>query len=54
MQGEISSDIALGQHGSAEFSLDKLLNERPEYFVFNGSWERSASCIRSRPRSAIP
>ncbi len=37
MQGEIYSDIAYGQHGSAEFSVDKLLNERPEYFVFNGS-----------------
>jgi nitrite reductase (NO-forming) len=37
MQGEIYSDIPYGQHGSAEFSVDKLLNERPEYFVFNGS-----------------
>lgn len=37
MQGEIYSDIAFGQHGSAEFSVDKLLAERPEYFVFNGS-----------------
>lgn len=37
MQGEIYSDIAYGQHGSAEFSVDKLLAERPEYFVFNGS-----------------
>ncbi|QOZ56472.1 copper-containing nitrite reductase [Bradyrhizobium sp. CCBAU 53338] len=37
MQGEIYSDIAFGRHGSAEFSVDKLLNERPEYFVFNGS-----------------
>jgi nitrite reductase (NO-forming) len=37
MQGEIYSDMPYGQHGSAEFSVDKLLNERPEYFVFNGS-----------------
>ena len=37
IQGEIYSDIPYGQHGSAEFSVDKLLNERPEYFVFNGS-----------------
>jgi nitrite reductase (NO-forming) len=37
MQGEVYSDIPYGQHGSAEFSVDKLLNERPEYFVFNGS-----------------
>ncbi|MBR0801495.1 nitrite reductase, copper-containing [Bradyrhizobium jicamae] len=37
MQGEIYSDIPHGQRGSAEFSVEKLLNERPEYFVFNGS-----------------
>jgi len=37
MQGEIYSDIAYGQHGSAEFSVEKLLDERPEYFVLNGS-----------------
>jgi nitrite reductase (NO-forming) len=37
MQGEIYSDMPYGQHGSAEFSVEKLLNERPEYFVFNGS-----------------
>ena len=37
MQGEIYSDIPYGQRGSAEFSVEKLLNERPEYFVFNGS-----------------
>jgi nitrite reductase (NO-forming) len=36
-QGEIYTDVPYGQHGSAEFSVDKLLNERPEYFVFNGS-----------------
>jgi nitrite reductase (NO-forming) len=37
MQGEIYSDKPYGQRGSAEFSVEKLLNERPEYFVFNGS-----------------
>jgi nitrite reductase (NO-forming) len=37
MQGEIYTDIAYGQHGSAEFSVEKLLDERPEYFVLNGS-----------------
>src|SRR5499426_353539 len=31
MQGEIYTDIPHGQHGSAEFSVEKLLNERPEY-----------------------
>jgi nitrite reductase (NO-forming) len=37
MQGEIYTDIAYGQHGSAEFSVEKLLDEHPEYFVLNGS-----------------
>jgi nitrite reductase (NO-forming) len=37
MQGEIYTDIAYGQRGSAEFSVEKLLDEHPEYFVFNGS-----------------
>ncbi len=37
MQGEIYTDAAFGQHGRQEFSIEKLLNERPEYFVFNGS-----------------
>jgi len=37
MQGEIYTDAPFGQHGSQEFSVDKLLQERPEYFVFNGA-----------------
>jgi len=37
MQGEIYTEAAFGQHGSQEFSVEKLLDERPEYFVFNGS-----------------
>jgi nitrite reductase (NO-forming) len=37
MQGEIYTEAPFGQRGSQEFSVDKLLNERPEYFVFNGS-----------------
>jgi nitrite reductase (NO-forming) len=37
MQGEIYTDQAFGQRGSQEFSVEKLLNEHPEYFVFNGS-----------------
>jgi nitrite reductase (NO-forming) len=37
MQGEIYTDSPFGQHGSQEFSVEKLLSERPEYFVFNGS-----------------
>ena len=37
MQGEIYTEGAFGQRGSQEFNVEKLLNERPEYFVFNGS-----------------
>lgn len=37
MQGEIYTDSPFGQHGSQEFSVEKLLAEKPEYFVFNGS-----------------
>jgi nitrite reductase (NO-forming) len=37
MQGEIYTQAEFGQHGAQEFSIEKLLNERPEYFVFNGA-----------------
>jgi nitrite reductase (NO-forming) len=37
MQGEIYTQEAFGQQGRQEFSVEKLLNERAEYFVFNGS-----------------
>jgi nitrite reductase (NO-forming) len=37
MQGEIYTDRPFGQRGHDEFSVDKLLAERPEYFVFNGA-----------------
>ncbi len=37
MQGEIYTEAPYGHRGSQEFSVEKLLNERPEYFVFNGS-----------------
>jgi nitrite reductase (NO-forming) len=37
MQGEIYTEAAFGQRGSQEFSVEKLLHERPEYFVFNGA-----------------
>lgn len=37
MQGEIYTDSPFGQRGPQEFSVEKLLSERPEYFVFNGS-----------------
>ena len=37
MQGEIYTDRPFGQRGHDEFSVEKLLAERPEYFVFNGA-----------------
>jgi nitrite reductase (NO-forming) len=37
MQGEVYTEAPFGQRGSQEFSVEKLLRERPEYFVFNGS-----------------
>jgi len=37
MQGEIYTEAAFGQHGSQDFNVEKLLSERPEYFVFNGA-----------------
>ncbi len=36
MQGEIYTEEAMGTPGLLTESYDKLLNERPEYFVFNG------------------
>ena len=36
MQGEIYSEEPFGTAGLLTESYDKLLNERPEYFVFNG------------------
>jgi nitrite reductase (NO-forming) len=37
MQGEVYTQEAFGQHGEAQLSVEKLLNEDPEYFVFNGA-----------------
>lgn len=37
MQGEIYTREAFGQRGHLSFSPDKMLNEQPEYFIFNGS-----------------
>ena len=37
MQGEIYTTAAFGQQGDLEFDVQKLLDERPEYFVLNGS-----------------
>jgi nitrite reductase (NO-forming) len=37
MQGEIYTQNAFGMKGPSEFSVEKLLNEQPEYLTFNGS-----------------
>jgi nitrite reductase (NO-forming) len=37
MQGEIYTETAFGHRGHLEGSDQKLLDERPEYFVFNGA-----------------
>jgi Cu+-exporting ATPase len=36
MQGELYTSGALGRKGRQQFSREKLLAEKPEYFVFNG------------------
>lgn len=37
MQGEIYTEQPIGTRGELNESYDKLMNERPEYFVFNGA-----------------
>jgi nitrite reductase (NO-forming) len=37
MQGEIYTDSPLGTPGHQNVSIEKLMDETPEYFVFNGS-----------------
>jgi len=37
MQGEIYTVEDLGEQGHQKMSLSKLMDERPEYFVFNGA-----------------
>ena len=37
MQGELYTVNPFGAPGEQEFDYDKLLSERPEYFVFNGA-----------------
>ncbi len=37
MQGEIYTEQAFGTQGELTESHDKLMNEMPEYYVFNGA-----------------
>jgi nitrite reductase (NO-forming) len=48
MQGEIYTEQAHGTKGHADESIDKLLSERPEYFIFNGS----ADALKKNPLKA--
>lgn len=48
MQGEIYTEEPFGTPGLATESLTALLDERPEYYVFNGA----ANALRDRPLQA--
>lgn len=48
MQGEVYTAEALGTKGFLSESKDKLLGERPEYVVFNGS----ATALKDKPLKA--
>jgi nitrite reductase (NO-forming) len=48
MQGEVYTALPLGAKGFLAESKDKLLGERPEYVVFNGS----ATALREKPLKA--
>ncbi len=37
MQGELYTQQPYGSHGHLEFSAEKMSNEAPEYYVFNGA-----------------
>jgi nitrite reductase (NO-forming) len=49
MQGEIYTEQKLGSKGELAESYDKLLAERPEYFVFNGA---SLALAKEKPLKA--
>jgi nitrite reductase (NO-forming) len=49
MQGEIYTEQKVGTRGELTESYDKLLAERPEYFVFNGAF---AALAKDKPLKA--
>ena len=49
MQGEIYTREPYGTRGRLDFSVEKLLNERAEYFVFNGA---VGALTKERPMKA--
>jgi nitrite reductase (NO-forming) len=48
MQGELYTEQAHGTKGHLDESYDKLIGERPEYFIFNGS----ADALKQNPLKA--
>jgi nitrite reductase (NO-forming) len=51
MQGEVYTEAAFGQHGSQEFSVEKLLNSGPSISSSTARWARFRNCIPCTPRS---
>jgi nitrite reductase (NO-forming) len=49
MQGEIYTEQKIGAQGLLTESYEKLMNERPEYFVFNGA---AGALAKERPLKA--
>ncbi len=49
MKGEIYTREPYGMRGKLDFSVEKLLNERAEYFVFNGA---VGALTKERPMKA--
>ena len=39
MQGEVYTDEAMGSKGLLNESIEKLLNEQPEFYIFNGAFK---------------
>jgi nitrite reductase (NO-forming) len=55
MQGELYTAQPFGAQGDQEMDYEKLVNERPEYFVFNGSVGAltKAHPLRARPGETV-
>jgi nitrite reductase (NO-forming) len=49
MQGEIYTEQKFGTKGEATESYDKLMDERPEYFLFNGA---VGALVKDKPLKA--
>ena len=49
MQGEIYTEQKFGTKGELTESYDKLMNERPEYFLFNGA---VGALVKDKPLKA--